>query len=202
MNTRQLTTLALAAVTITGAFAQTQKFTFGNAGGMKVAQTFTFDSEADFENFTGQTHKITGNLSFDPVKHTGSGKIIVDLASVDTGIALRNEHLRSEMWFNTAKFPQAVFQTTSVKHKTGDTYTISGKLSMHGVTKTVSTTATVRYLKASAATKKAMFSGNVVNVKAAFKVRLADYGVTIPSMAKGKVAETITVRINAFGMTG
>jgi len=202
MNIRQISTLALAAMTLTSAFAQTQKFMVGNAGGMKVSQIFTVNSDADFENFTGQTHKVTGSLSFDPAKHTGSGRIVVDLGSIDTGVAMRNEHLRSDMWFNTAKFPEAVFEATSVRHKSGEKYEVTGKLTLHGVTKTIKTECTARYLRESEATKKAMFMGNVLSVKTTFKVKLADFGVMIPDMAKGKVAETITLHLNVFGYTG
>ena len=202
MNTKSIATLALAALFVTGALAQSQKFMVGNAGGMKVSQIFTVDSDADFENFTGQTHKVTGALTFDPAKGTGGGKIVVDLNSIDTGLAMRNEHLRGDMWFNTAKYPQAVFEAKSVRRKSGDKYEVTGNLTLHGVTKTIKAECTARYIKESEATKKAMFMGDVLNVKTAFQVKLADFGVMIPDMAKGKVAETITVRLNVFGYTG
>lgn len=201
----KLTTLLIAAIGLSLAShtaAQTKNFTVGSGGGMKVAQTFTFDSEAQFENFTGQTHKVTGMIKFDPKAKTGNGRLEIDLASIDTGIPLRNEHLRGEMWFNTAKHPKAIFETTSVKHKAGDKYEVTGKLTIHGVTKTVKTECIVRYLPQSDATKKAMFAGDVVNLKTAFNVRLADFGVMIPGPAKGKVAETIAVKVNVFGFTG
>ncbi len=202
MKARIVLSVAVAALGLTLAGAADQKFKVGDAGGMKVAQTFSFTSEAQFENFTGQTHKVTGAINFDPVKRTGSGKIEVDLGSVDTGIAMRNEHLQSDMWFNTAKFPKATFETTTVKHVKGDEYQVTGKLTLHGVTRTITTTATVRYLPESDATRKAMFMGNVVDLKCRFQVKLADYGIMIPDMAKGKVAETIAVNLNVFGYTG
>lgn len=202
MKTKLFTSVALGALLVSSAFAQNKTFNIGNGGGMKVAQVFSFDSEAQFENFTGQTHKVSGAINFDPATKKGKGKITVDLGSIDTGIPLRNEHLQGEMWFNTAKFPTAVFETTDVKHKSGDAYTVTGKLTLHGVTKTVKADCTVKYLKESDATKKAMFKGDVLNVKTSFKIKLADFGVMIPDMTKGKVAETITVRLNVFGYTG
>jgi|SRR5579862_6034981 len=194
--------VVLAVSSLSTASAQTEKFTVGNAAGMKASQEFTFDSVADFENFTGQTHKVTGSITINPKAGTASGRILVDIASIDTGMAARDEHLRSEQWFNTARFPNAVFETTSVKRKSGDTFEVAGRLMLHGVTRTIKTEATARYMKASEATRKAMFKGDVLNVKTSFKFRLADYGVTIPSIAKGKVGETITVRLNLFGYSG
>lgn len=200
--TKLTTTLALGALLISSAYAQNQVFKIGDAGAMRVAQTFSFDSDAQFENFTGQTHRVTGAINFNPSARTGSGRIVVDLASIDTGIPLRNDHLRSDMWFHTAKYPTAVFETTEVKYKTGETYEVTGKLTMHGVTKVIKTETTVKYIRESDATRRVGFKGNVVNVKTAFKIRLADFGVKIPAPAQGKVAETITAKVNVFGYTG
>lgn len=200
--TKLTTTLALGALLLATAHAQSQTFKIGDAGAMRVAQTFSFDSDAQFENFTGQTHRVTGAINFNPTTRTGSGRIVVDLASLDTGIALRNEHLRNDSWLHTAKYPTAIFETTEVKHKTGETYEVTGKLTLHGVTKVIKTESTVKYIKESDATRRAMFKGNVVNVKTTFKIKLADYGIRIPGPAQGKVAETITAKLNVFGYTG
>lgn len=202
MKIRSLATLAISALALTGAYAQNLKFTVGNAGGMKVAQVFAIESDADFENFTGQTHKVSGQISFDPKAKTGGGKLTVDLSSIDTGIPMRNEHMRSDMWMNTEKFPTATFETTEVRHISGDKYRVIGKLTLHGVTKTIATDATVKYIKENEATKKAMFMGDVVQVKCDFNIRLGDYGVMIPDMAKGKVSETLRARLVVFGYTG
>lgn len=202
MKIKTLSTLALSALALTSAYAQAQKFTVGSAGGMKVAQVFAIESDADFENFTGQTHKVSGMINFDPKAKAGGGKLTVDLSSIDTGIAMRNEHMRGDMWLNTDKYPTATFETTQVRYLSGDKYRVTGKLTLHGVTKTIMTDATVRYIKESETTKKAMFMGDVVQVKADFKVRLTDFGVMIPDMAKGKVADTLRARLVVFGYTG
>lgn len=202
MRLRTVTTLAISALALTGALAQKQSFKIGNAGGMKVAQVFTVDSDADFENFTGQTHDVTGSITFDPTAKKGGGKIVVNLASLDTGIAMRNEHMRSDMWMNTEKFPTATFEATGVRHLNGDKYEVSGKLTVRGVTRNLKTQVTVRYLKESEATRKAMFKGDVVQIKTEFPIKLADFGVMIPDMAKGKVAETVKARLTVFAYSG
>src|SRR5258706_7210802 len=65
----------------------------------------TFESEADIENIVGTTNKATGEIKADLEKGTGSVSITVTVASMKTGIDMRDEHLRSEMWLNAAKFP-------------------------------------------------------------------------------------------------
>ena len=202
MNAKTLTLASALLIGASFANAQVKEFKVGNAGGMKVSQVFTVDSDAQFENFTGQTHNVEGSIKFDPAKKGGSGRIDVDLTSLDTGIALRNEHLRSEMWFNTEKYPEATFEATGVHHKRGDLYEVTGKLTLHGVTKTIKANCVVRYIKESEATRKAMFKGDVLQVKTDFAIRLADFGVMIPDMAKGKVAETIQAHLNVFAQSG
>ena len=181
--------------------AQAKTFTVGDGGG-KVTQSIVVESVAQFENFTGKTNRVTGTLKIDPSKKTGSGKVVIDVASIDTGIPLRNEHMCSEMWLDTSKYPKAVFEATSVKHKTGDVYTVTGKLTFHGVTKAMTTEVTGQYAKASEQTRKAGFKGDVVRLRGSFDLKLSDYGVTIPAQAKGKVAETVKLSFDIYGYTG
>ncbi len=60
----------------------------------------------------------------------------IDVTSVDTGVAQRDTHLRSTDFFDTAKYPMATFKSTKVV-RMGDTYEVTGELTMHGVTKPV-----------------------------------------------------------------
>lgn len=197
IRTLSLVTLALAGL----GHAQSKQFTVGDVEGRKVAQRFTVESDADFENFIGQTHRVSGWMKFDPTTKRGLGKLTVDLASIDTGIEMRNEHMRAEGWLNTTAFPKAVFETTQVEHKSGETFRVTGKLTLKGVTKTITTEATVKYLPESEATRK-VFKGDVLRVRTSFPVKLSDYGVSVPERSKGKVAEVVTIRLDVFGVTG
>lgn len=195
------TILALGLLAVSSsAFAQTQEFKVG--AGNATQQIAQVESFTDFETFTGRTDKVSGSMKFDPVKKTGSGKIIVDVKSIDTGIPLRNDHMLSAGWLDAAKFPTITFETTNVKFVKGDMYRVTGKLTLRGVTKTVTTDARVRYTKESATTKNAGFKGNVLQVRSTFNIKLADYGVKIPAQAKGKVAETVTISVTTYGQTG
>lgn len=201
---KKINVFATIALALVGGIASAGPIDFkiGNAGGMKVSQVFAIDNDAAFENFTGQTHNVQGSIAFDPQSHKGGGKITVDLSSIDTGIAMRNEHMRGEMWLNTAKFPTATFETTQVRYLGADRYRVSGKLTLHGVTRPVSTEATVKYIKQSEATKKAMFTGDVLQLKTDFSVKLSDFGVMIPDMVQGKVSDTLHARLVVFGYSG
>jgi polyisoprenoid-binding protein YceI len=61
---------------------------------------------------------------------------IIDVASVDTGVAKRDTHLKSPDFFDTSKFATATFKSTSVT-RSSNGYDVVGDLTMHGVTKPV-----------------------------------------------------------------
>lgn len=200
MNLRNLATFGLAAALATSAFAQAVTFKVG--AGRQTQQIAQVESVTDFETFTGRTDKVTGSLSFDPSKRTGSGRLVVDAASIDTGIPLRNDHMRGPQWLNTDKNPNIIFETTSVRFVRGENYTVTGRFTMNGVTRNVTTTATVKHLKESAATKGAGFKGDVLQVKTNFKVKLSDFGITIGGAATGKVANDVTISVVVYGQSG
>ena len=57
--------------------------------------------------------------------------------SIDTTIAKRDEHLRSDEFFNVAKFPEITFKSRRVKQTRANTGEIAGDLMMHGVTRAI-----------------------------------------------------------------
>ncbi len=62
--------------------------------------------------------------------------VTIDVSTVDTGVAGRDGDLKSPNFFDVAQFPTATFVSTSVV-KTGHGLTVSGNLTLHGVTKPV-----------------------------------------------------------------
>lgn len=61
-----------------------------------------------------------------------------ETASVDTGNEMRDNHLRSPDFFDSAKFPELSFKSKSVEKKGENEYSVSGDFTMHGVTKEIS----------------------------------------------------------------
>lgn len=60
-----------------------------------------------------------------------------DIASISTGIEARDNHLRSDDFFNAEKFPQMTFVSTELRQIEGSSYKLSGNLSIRDVTKPV-----------------------------------------------------------------
>lgn len=88
-------------------------------------------------NVRGEFGNMSGTVFFDD-KNPDATKIdaTLDAATINTGVAKRDDHLRSPDFFDTAKFPTLSFKSKSAK-KTADGLAVTGDLTMHGVTKEV-----------------------------------------------------------------
>jgi polyisoprenoid-binding protein YceI len=196
---KAIASISILGILSAGAFAQAKTFTFGP--GLAPQQVVTVESNTAFEDFVGRTTKVSGAVTVDLAKKTGSGKIIVDLASLSTGLDLRDEHMRSEGWLNVAKFPTAVFEATSIKNTGGKNFLVTGNFTLHGVTKTFSVKATANYVAESEKTKANRFNGDVLQIKTKFTIKASDYGIKIPAMAADKVSNSLTIGISVIGTT-
>jgi len=188
---------------------------FGLITAAAVGQTFTadnndgrntvrFESDAPLENIVGTTNKVEATFMINPkdITNNPKGKVIVDLASLKTGIDLRDEHMKSADYLNTAKYPEATFMITGLKasKKSLDNTiplnaTASGKLTIHGVTKRVNVPVTLVYFKEDKKTGSKQ-PGNLLRVKANFNVKLSDYNITVPQILFYKLDETVAINID------
>lgn len=67
-----------------------------------------------------------------------SVEAVLDVAQLDTKNDLRNADLRSASWFQTGTYPTATFTSTKIVGTDPNAFTITGNLTLHGVTKPVS----------------------------------------------------------------
>lgn len=82
----------------------------------------------------------TFNGSMTSTKPDFSGSTIdfaVDVASISTDNEMRDTHLKSDDFFNAAKFPKMTFKSTSFKKVAGNKYILTGNLTLRDVTKSV-----------------------------------------------------------------
>ncbi len=119
------------------------------AASLAVAQTSTWvpdkaHSSVDFtilhmglSNVRGHFGNIGGSITLDDADISKSKvNVTIDVTTVDTGVTMRDNDLKSENFFDVAKFPTATFESTSVA-KSGKGLTVNGNLTLHGVTKPV-----------------------------------------------------------------
>jgi polyisoprenoid-binding protein YceI len=119
------------------------------AAPLALAQTSTWvsdpaHSEVDFSithlsisKVHGRFGKVAATLAYNEADVTKSTvTATIGVATVDTGVEQRDTHLKSADFFAVESFPTATFTSTSVV-KSGNKLTITGDLTLHGVTKPV-----------------------------------------------------------------
>jgi polyisoprenoid-binding protein YceI len=86
----------------------------------------------------GRFQKFNAKIVFTPSKPDQANiAFTVDMTSATLGVKETDAELPKAEWFNTAKFAQASFQSTSVKALGAGKFEVAGKLSIKGATQTV-----------------------------------------------------------------
>lgn len=84
----------------------------------------------------GQFLEFEGTGVFDERNPTQSTlNVVIDVASIDTRNPDRDQHLRTNDFFDIAQFPQITFASTSIEHVGGNDYKVHGDLTIKGVTR-------------------------------------------------------------------
>lgn len=87
---------------------------------------------------TGRFGKFSGLIEFDVDKmQTGSVELTVQMESIDTNDEDRDNHLRSEDFFETAKYPTMTFTSTAVGELKDGKFSLTGDLTIKDVTRSV-----------------------------------------------------------------
>ncbi|MBS1190982.1 MAG: polyisoprenoid-binding protein [Rhodocyclaceae bacterium] len=115
-------------------------------------ETYIIDGKHTFPRFeyshfgystqVSRFDRTAGKIVLDRAARTGSVDVTIDVASVDTGNALLDEHLQGDDFFDVKKFPTITFKSRTLKF-TGDKVSeVDGNLTIKGITKPVSLTVT------------------------------------------------------------
>jgi polyisoprenoid-binding protein YceI len=122
----------------------------------------------------GTFTKYTGNITVDDKDVAKStAHIEIDAASVDTGNAKRDEHLRSPDFFDTAKFPKITFDATKVEKRGADGLSLTGNLTIKNITKPV-----VLTVSSLTGEVKDPWGGTRRGATATAKINRKDFGLT------------------------
>jgi len=141
-------------------------------------------------SFDATTSALTGMLTTSTARPSGfDGSLAVDLRTIDTGIALRNDHLK-EKYLEIDKgagYEQAVLSDVVLQGLNADAPTgkgsFTGSLMLHGVKKTVTGPAEIRQ------------AGTGWRVRASFPVNLPDYNIDKPRYLGVGVKDTVQVDV-------
>jgi polyisoprenoid-binding protein YceI len=107
--------------------------------------SFEADHFGGLSVWRGKFSGATGKVVLDKQAQSGSVEVSVDAASVMTGQADLDKHLKTAEFLDVEKFPRASYQGKLVKFKDGAPTEVQGELTLHGVTRPL--TLTVRSFK-------------------------------------------------------
>jgi len=89
-------------------------------------------------NVRGEFQKVAGEVNYDPKKPEATRiKATIDASSINTREAQRDAHLKSADFFDVAAYPTLEFVSKSVQVKGKDDVEITGDLTIHGTTRSV-----------------------------------------------------------------
>lgn len=134
--------------------------------------SFAADHFGGLSIWRGKFTKTTGTVTLDTAAKTGSVDVTIDPASVDTGNAKLDDHLKTDAFFDVAKFPTATYKGTQIKFDGSKPVEVIGTLTMHGVTKPVDLK-----IKSFKCMMHPMIKKEVCGVEASAKFNRADFGM-------------------------
>ena len=97
----------------------------------------------------------------------------IDIASISTGDAQRDGHLKSADFFDAEKYPQMTFKSTKVEKKGEGDYSVTGDLTLHGVTKPVTFA-----VEGPSAPGKDPWGNTRIGLSATAKINRKDFGLS------------------------
>jgi polyisoprenoid-binding protein YceI len=144
-------------------------------------------------NFFGRLGPVSGTLTFDPdAPQTSTLDAAVDMSTVDTHVPQLDKELVG--FFNAAKFPTASFKATGITRTGEDTGTVTGDLTLAGVTKPVTLNVTFK----GARNPPIPLQPYRIGFNATATIKRSDFDLT-HSMWTGIVADDVTLMIEAEG---
>ena len=133
----------------------------------------------------GAFEKFSGEINYAGAPERSRVNITIDTDSITTDDANLTKHLKTADFFDVAKFPQATFASTEIKAggTGGASHTITGNLTMHGVTKSVTFPATINV------------TPDVANVDANFSINRKDFGINYAGAQDNLIRDDVVLKL-------
>jgi polyisoprenoid-binding protein YceI len=166
-----------------------------------AADTFKVDPVHSFVLFSvqhlgiantyGRFNDISGMVVFDKDNPSKSSvELLVQVESLDTHNSIRDRSVKSPDFFDAKQFPTMTFKSTKVEGS-GDTFKVSGDLTIHGVTKPL----TVEFRKGGEG--KGVFGEMRGGGETHFTIRRSDFGM---NFQQGAVGDEVNITLSLEGI--
>jgi len=138
---------------------------------------------------SGSFQKFSGQVDYAGTPEASRVNVTINTDSLVADDPKLTDHLKTADFFDVAKYPTATFNSTSIKPggDKGASHTVTGNLTLHGVTKSVTFPATI------AATADA------VNVDASFTINRKDFNINYAGPANNLIRDDVvlTLKVHA-----
>jgi polyisoprenoid-binding protein YceI len=141
-----------------------------------IGSKVTGKHDGGFKQFAGELHVVDGKLA-----DTGN-KIVIQMDSIWADNDRLTGHLKTPDFFNVAQIPTATFETISITPGQTNS-TITGNLTLHGVTKQISFPATIQV------------SDSAVDLNAEFFIKRMDFDVKYPGKPNDLVRNEVVLKL-------
>ncbi len=132
----------------------------------------------------GGFKSFKGEVLMGDKPETGKVNLSLDTATIFADSEKLTGHLRSPDFFDAEKFPTATFTSTTIAPAEGGKHTVTGDLTMHGVTKQISFPATISV------------SGETVTAQSEFSINRKDFGIVYPGMPDDLIRDDVIITLD------
>lgn len=137
--------------------------------------------DGGFKQFSGAIDLVNNKVD------ESSVYVDIDATSVFTDADKLTEHLKSGDFFEVEKFPRASFRSTKIEADTtkgSGNYLVTGDLTLHGVTKSISFPAEIK------------ISAEAVSVSSEFAINRKDFGIVYAGKADDLIRDDVVIRLD------
>ncbi len=134
----------------------------------------------------GSFQKFSGEIDYAGVAEKSRVSLNIEMSSVTTDTPDVTKHLQTADFFDVAKFPQATFVSTEIKTggDKGASHTVTGNLTLHGVTKSIAFPATIAV------------DPGAITVESTFAINRKDFGINYAGAADNLIRAEVVLSLH------
>jgi polyisoprenoid-binding protein YceI len=133
----------------------------------------------------GSFQKFSGEIDYTGDPTTSRVSFTADTNSITADDPKLTEHLKTADFFDVAKYPQAKFESTAIRAggDKGASHTVTGNLTLHGVTKSISFPATITA------------AADGITVNSDFSINRKDFGINYAGAADNLIRDDVVMKL-------
>jgi polyisoprenoid-binding protein YceI len=134
----------------------------------------------------GSFKKFSGTIDYAGQIEKSRVSITIDSSSLETDAPDLTKHLKTADFFDVAKYPEAKFESTEIKPggEKGASHTVTGNLTLHGVTRSVTFPATITA------------SPGVISVESSFAINRKDFAINYPGKTDDLIRDDVALTLH------